>query len=115
MPVLNVLDGVVALEFGETITLTVVDETGTAVDISGYHGTNEVTFRHKDGQTTVTRTLSFPNAGTDGKVTFTFASGNIVKPGTWKGQVKLRNAGETVITFSETFTMEVKSNVWAST
>src|SRR4030065_2647163 len=98
MPVLNVLDGVVALEFGETITLTVVDETGTAVDISGYLGTNEVTFRHKDGQTTVTRTLSFPNAGTDGKVTFTFVAGNVNKPGKWEGREQLRNVGGESIT-----------------
>ena len=116
MTQINVLEGVVQHEFGETVTLTLIDQdTGLALDVSAYDGTKEVVFRHKDGQTTVTRTLSFSGGGTDGKVTFTFASGNIIKPGTWKGQVKLRNAGETIISFSKTFTMEVDPNVWVST
>ena len=115
MPVLNVLEGVVQYEFGETITLTMVDNSGVAVDISAYTGTDEVVFRHKDGQTTVTRTLTLVGGGTTGQVSFTFAAGNITKSGTWRGQVKLRNAGETVITYSKTFTMEVDPNVWVST
>jgi len=115
MATLNILEGVVAMEFGETITLTIVDKSGKAIDISSYDGTKEVTFRHKDGQTTVTRTLSFLTDGSDGKVTFSFASGNIVKAGEWRGQVKLRNAGETIISFSKTFTMIVEPNIWAST
>ena len=116
MAQINVLEGIVQYEFGETITLTLVDaDTGLALDVSAYGGTNEVTFRHKDGQTTVTRTLSFSGGGTDGKVTFTFVAGNITKSGTWMGQVKLRNAGETIVSFSKTFTMEVDPNVWVST
>lgn len=115
MPILNVLDGVVQLEFGETLTLTIVNAAGTAIDISAYDGTKEVTFRHKDGQTTVTRTLSFVGGGTLGQVSFTFAAGNIIKPGVWRGQVKLRNAAESIISFSKTFLMDVDPNVWVST
>ena len=112
----NVLEGIIQYEFGETVTLTIVDDTGVAIDISAYDGTKEVTFRHKDGVTTpVTRTLSFAVAGADGKVTFTFASSNITKAGDWTGQVKLRNSGETVITFSEPFLMRVIRNIWVST
>jgi len=111
----NVLEGIIQYEFGETVTLTIVDDMGVAIDISAYDGTKEVVFRHKDGQTTVTRTLSFAVAGADGKVTFTFAAGNIIKAGDWTGQVKLRNSGETVITFSEPFLMRVIRNIWVST
>ena len=116
MAEINVLEGVVQYEFGETVTLTLIDaDTGAALDVSAYDGTKEVVFRHKDGQTTVTRTLSFSGGGTDGKVTFTFASSNITKSGTWKGQVKLRNSGETIISFSKTFEMRVDPNIWVST
>lgn len=115
MPVLNVLEGVVQYEFGETVTLTLVDEVGTVVDISAYTGTDEVVFVHKDKQTTVTRTLSLVGGGTGGQVSFTFAAGNIIKSGEWKGQIKLRNSGETAITFSKTFVMNVAPNIWVST
>ena len=115
MPVLNVLEGVVQYEFGETITLTMVDNSGVAVDISSYTGTDEVTFRHKDGQTVVTRTLSLVGGGTTGQVSFSFAAGNIIKSGEWRGQVKLRNGAETIITYSKTFVMNVAPNIWVST
>jgi hypothetical protein len=83
-----IVKGVVCGEFGKTITLTCKDEDGAVQDISAYTGTKTVVAR-SPSQKVVTATASFYGTGTDGKVTFSFASGDIDELGEWDGQLEL--------------------------
>ena len=106
--IVNYIDKIFVGQYGEVLTLTVVDSTGTAVDISGYDGTKQVLVTSPDGQKTVTWTASFATDGTDGALTITPATGEIDRAGSWKGQIKMANAGATVRAYSKIFTMEVE-------
>lgn len=102
------LENVIVGNFGQKIVLTLQDSGGTAVDVSGYTGTNTVTFRKPDG-VPQQFTLSFDSDGTDGKVKFTPASGEIDQKGDWIGTIELK-VGATVISRSVPFTMEVEAS-----
>lgn len=60
----------------------VVTQDGTAVDISAYT-TCQFVFRKPDG-TTVTKTATFDDDGTDGVLNYTVESGLIDVPGRWR-------------------------------
>lgn len=102
------LENVVVGNFGNKIVITLQNSAGTAVDISGYTGTNIVNFRKPDG-TTQQFTLAFDSDGTDGKVKFTPASGEIDLKGAWIGTIELK-VGATVVARSIPFTMEVEAS-----
>ena len=113
MTEVNKLPGVVVGEYGNTITLTIVDADNVAVDISSYSTSKIVTLRSPDHLKVVTATGSFSGSGgTDGVITFSPATGDIDRAGTWVGQVKLE--GATKLAFSEVFTIEVEKRISAS-
>ena len=107
----NYIDKIFVGQFGEAITITIVDSDGVAVDISGYDGTKQVIVRSPDAQKTVTWTASFGTDGTNGVITVTPATGEIDRKGIWKGQCKFQNAGATLVAYSKIFDMVVEKSL----
>lgn len=103
------LNGVVVGEYGKTITLTMKDSSGNVQDISTYTSTKNVTAKPPSGYKTVTATASFLTDGSDGKINFSFADGDIDQAGLWECTVTLEKTGARVR--SEMFTMEVSEAV----
>lgn len=69
-------------DFGLEIRITVVDSTGTAVDISAATQTDFI-FERPD-RTTFTRTASFVTTGVDGQLRYVLVSGDLDVSGVWK-------------------------------
>ena len=86
------LTGITVGEFGKTVTITLQDAAGTAVNISSYT-TRTVELVSPSGKK-LSKTAAFQTDGTNGKITFSFASGDVDKDGIWKGQVYLSKTGE---------------------
>ena len=89
-PILGVMVG----SYGQTITLTVVDDDGIVQDVSGY--TNIIIVAQSpDGRANSTATGSYgTNLGTDGEISFSWADGDIDRSGTWIIQVEFSTANE---------------------
>jgi hypothetical protein len=81
-------------EFGKNIVITIVDTNNTPVDISSYT-TRQVIVRSQDDIKTVTKTATFVLSGSDGRLQFSFATGEIDRPGEWNAQVVLSKTGAT--------------------
>lgn len=109
MTTVNVVTGVVAGEYGLPIIITLVDEDGTAVDVSSYDTTKEIILVDEFATKTVTLTGSFVSDGTNGQVQGTPANGDINRPGKWRGQVNLNKSG--VLAKSFIFEMEVEASL----
>ncbi len=73
-------------DIGTVFRFTVKDG-DDSVDISSAT-TQEVCFRKPDN-TVITKTTSFTNSGTDGKLQYTTVSGDIDQDGPWSAQVHL--------------------------
>lgn len=82
------LIGLIENDYGSVLELTVEDG-GTATDISGYT-TRSIKLLSPSG-TAKTKTAIFKTDGSDGKIQYTLASGDIDKAGTWWVQVYLAN------------------------
>lgn len=105
----NVVVGVYAGEYGEPIILTMVDDDGAAIDISGYSSTKTIVLRSPDQLKKVTLTGSFTTDGTDGKVQGTPTTGQIDREGDWEGQVSLSTGS--AVAKSWVFTMPVGEGI----
>lgn len=112
MAEINKITGIVVGQFGEAISLTVVNKLGTAVDISSYTTSISVTIRDPLTLTSRTYSGSFVTDGTDGKIQFTPSAGDIDRPGVWEGQIKLEKASAIAIT--RVFTIEVDKRLGVS-
>lgn len=106
---LNKIKGIVVGQYGESISLTVVDKNGSAVDISSYTSGTTVTLRDPFSLKTLSYAGSFVSDGTDGKVKFTPASGDIDRSGTWEGQIELTKSG--VVKPTRVFTLEIEKRL----
>lgn len=113
MAEINKIEGITVGQYGDAITLTVVDKNGTAVDVSAYTTSLLVTLRDPHTLKSVACTGSFVTDGTDGKIQFTPAAGDIDRPGKWEGQIKLEKASAIAIT--RIFTLEVERKLSPST
>lgn len=71
-------------DIGTIITLTITDETGAVVDISGAT-TKTIYFVRTDGSV-VTKSAVFSSNGTDGKVQYTTVANDLNQVGNWKAQ-----------------------------
>lgn len=109
MAQLNKIEGIVTGQYGEAIQLQVVDDDGNAVDISSYTTSKVVTLRDPFTLKTLSLAATFVTTGTDGKIQFTPAAGNIDRPGTWEGQVKLEAASAVALT--RIFDVEVEKRI----
>lgn len=88
------IKGYVRGEFGKTIRLTLKDFDGVAQDVSSYDGTKTAVARHDDTGDEVSASVSFTNSGSDGKVEWTFADGDIDKAGLWEVQIIMEDSGQ---------------------
>ena len=83
-------------DFGTVLLITIKDQDDATVNVSSAdaEAKRQITFRRKDGSE-ITKSLSFDSDGTDGKVEYTFADGDIDITGEWEYQVYLDlTAGE---------------------
>lgn len=68
-------------DIGTVVELTILDSTGAAFNASGAT-TKQILLRKPTG-VVLTKTASFTTDGTDGKIRYTLASGDIDVPGPW--------------------------------
>lgn len=108
MAELNKIRGLVVGQYGTPITITVTDSDGVAVDLSSYSPFT-VTLRDPTDSKTIQYTAEFVTSGTDGKLKFTPASGDIDIDGIWHGQIKLQKAN--VVEYTQTFEVTVERNL----
>jgi len=99
------LEGMVVGEYGKTVSITLKNENGIVQDVSSYTGTKTFATKPPQGYKTVSCALSFLTDGTDGKVTFSFAAGDLDQAGIWECTISLEKTG--VLSRSKMFTMEV--------
>lgn len=101
----NLIENVIVGEYGYPVFLHLVDENNDDQDIRAYD-TFQVILRSPDDLKTVTYTATLFSDGSDGKLYFTPASGDIDRSGTWHGMVKLTDTGVAVAK-SQLIDMEV--------
>ena len=112
MAELNKVRGIVVSQYGEALSLTVVDKNGQAIDISSY--TTAITVVVRDPQTlkTLSYSASFVTDGTNGKIQFVPATGDLDRAGLWEGQIVLEKAS--AIAPTRVFTIEIDKLIGAS-
>ncbi len=109
MATLNSITGLVKGQYGSSVVLTIVDDNGTAINLSSYTGIT-IKALSPDARTTLSFTGAFVTTGTDGKISFTPASGNTFdRDGTWEGQVQFTAAS--VLALTVIFKMEVDKKI----
>jgi hypothetical protein len=72
-------------DVGTVITVTIVEDDGTTAINVSTATTKKIYIKKSDG-TVITGTASFTTDGTDGKIYYTIASGNLSIPGTYQAQ-----------------------------
>lgn len=113
MAEINKITGVVVGQYGDAISLTVVDKNGAAVDISVYTTSIQVTLRDPYTLKSVTSIASFTTDGTNGQIQFTPAAGDLDRPGLWEGQIRFERAS--AMAFTKVFTLDIEKRLGAST
>jgi hypothetical protein len=108
MAEMNKIKGLVVGQYGEAISLTVVDRNGNPVDVSTYTGI-QVILRDPFSIKTLTYTGTFVLDGTDGKIRFTPAEGDIDRDGDWEGQIVFTKSS--VNTPTRVFTVSVEKRL----
>jgi|SRR3990167_5187462 len=104
------LEGITVGSYGVTIRITCVDGAGTAQDVSSYTTSRTLfVYPPNSSDKVVSATLAFLTDGTDGILTFNFASGDIDRPGDWKAQVELTTAS--AVLKSKPFVIAVEQDV----
>jgi hypothetical protein len=104
--------GVVVGSSGQTIKATCIDDDGVAQDVSSFTGAGSgitAVAISPDRRKTATATCSFttpPGDGSTGLVQWSWAIGDIDRPGPWEIQLEFYKAG-TEMTKSYVGTMEV--------
>jgi len=88
---IGIIRGVAVGSYGQTILITLKDLSGAVQDVSAYTGTRTVRALSPDGIRTVTASISFNSNGSDGKIQWTWATGDIDRPGDWQVQVILNS------------------------
>lgn len=109
MAQLNVINGIVQGQYGESVILQVVDSNGNSIDISGYITSKKVTIQDKSGLKALTYDAIFSDDGTDGKIYFVPEDGDIDRPGEWTGQIELKSP--TSVRYTSLFTMDIEKRL----
>jgi len=89
---------------GQIVELT-VQEDSTALDISGFTTAKAIVFRGPDGKL-VTKTASFTNTGTDGKIRCTLGTSDIDTDGTWQVQAHITSTTQDIYSKPVSFLVE---------
>jgi hypothetical protein len=71
-------------DYGTVFIIPIVDQSGAIVDVSGAT-TKQIWFENPRGTVTL-QTATFTTTGTDGKIQYTTAAGDLPIPGLWKMQ-----------------------------
>ena len=74
-------------DIGTVFEVTLKDETGTVLDISSAT-VKQIVFQKPD-KTLITKTASFSNTGTDGKIRYISQAGDLDQPKSWQIQAKV--------------------------
>lgn len=72
-------------QFGPRIEITFVNSAGAAIDISAASVAKEISLQKPDKSVSV-KTASFVTDGTDGKIDYTLADGDLDVAGLWRVQ-----------------------------
>lgn len=102
----NLIEHVAVGEYGYPLYLQVIDANSDPIDISLYSA-YYVILRSPDSLKTITYTATLVGGGTDGRLSFIFANGDIDRPGVWNGIIKM--TAESALVKSELFEMVVLS------
>ena len=109
MSTLNKVSGLVVGQYGASITLTVVDDEGIAINISSYTGIL-VKAISPDARTTLSFTGGLVGGGTGGQLSFSPTVNNTFdRDGTWKAQVQLSAGG--ILALTVIFELEVEQKI----
>lgn len=98
------LRGVMVGSKGQLCQLTCVDRKGAAQDVSGFT-TIRVVAMPPDSRVAVAAAGTYVTDGSDGKVQFSWAAGDIDREGTWSLQIEFHKTG--VIALSYLGSMDV--------
>jgi hypothetical protein len=108
MTEIGYIKGLVVGQYGEPLSLTIVNKLGVAVPVSEYSGIL-ITLRDPHDLKTLSYAGQFVSDGSDGRVKFTPGSGDIDRDGTWTGQVTFTKSGAQAL--SQTFKLIVERNL----
>lgn len=95
---IGIIRGVAVGSYGNTLLITLKDLDGNVQDVSSYTGT-KTAIAHSPAGRTKTATVSFNSDGSDGVVSWSWASGDIDVPGDWKVQIVLNSTSARVKSF----------------
>ena len=95
----GVIRGVAVGSYGQTLLITLKDLDGNVQNVSAFTGTKSAIGVSPNKRKTVTATISFNSDGTDGLVSWTWASGNIDSPGDWEVQLVLNSGASRIKTY----------------
>lgn len=83
---------------GQLCQLTCVDDDGIAQDVSGFTDI-KVVAQSEDGRKTAISTGAYTTDGTDGKVQFSWAAGDIDRGGDWKIQIEFHKTNTIALSY----------------
>jgi len=95
----GIVRGVAVGSYGQTIQITLKDLDGNIQDVSAYTGTRTALAKSDDGRKTANAAISFNTDGSDGVVQWSWASGDIDRPGDWELQLVLNSGSARVKTY----------------
>lgn len=98
------LRGIMVGSYGQSCQLTCVDRLGTSQDVSGFTDIRIVGMP-PDNRNAAVANGSYVTDGSDGKVQWQWASGDITTEGNWRIQIEFHKTG--VVAMSYTGIMEV--------
>lgn len=97
MTELNKVEGLVAGQYGEAVSLQVVDDDGQPVDLSAY--TAAILRAISDDAQETSQFACTITSATGGTFTFTpDTTNNFIRPGTWEAQVQFSDTGVLALT-----------------
>ena len=96
---IGIIRGVAVGSFGQTLLITLKDEDGVIQDVSAFSGIRTAIALTPDKRDTKTASVSFNATGSDGVVSWTWADGDIDRPGDWEVQIVLNSGSARIKTF----------------
>jgi len=96
---IGIIRGVSVGSYGQTIQVTLKDLDGNVQDVSSFNATNTVYATSPGKAKDVSATISLVSGGSDGVVSWSWADGDIDRPGDWEVQIVLNSATVRVKSF----------------
>lgn len=98
-------------DIGTILTVTITDEDGAVVDISGAEAGDISMIFLKPDATNLTKTATFTTDGTDGKIKYTTVDGDLDVAGLWHIQGFVNISDGDVVFHSAVGAFEVATNL----